>query len=38
LRKIGTEPVAAVFLIELTKLHGRAKLDISVETLLRYDD
>jgi hypothetical protein len=27
-----------VFLIELTKLHGRAKLDISVETLLQYDD
>jgi adenine phosphoribosyltransferase len=38
LRKIGAEPVAAVFLIELTKLHGRAKLDISVETLLQYDD
>jgi adenine phosphoribosyltransferase len=37
LRKIGTEPVAAVFLIELTALNGRAKLDVPVETLLRYD-
>ena len=37
LRKLGTLPVAAVFLIELTKLKGRAKLDIPVETLLRYD-
>ncbi|MGH6914522.1 MAG: adenine phosphoribosyltransferase [Geminicoccales bacterium] len=37
LRKIGTEPVAAVFLIELTALNGRARLDIPVETLLRYD-
>jgi adenine phosphoribosyltransferase len=37
LRKIRTEPVAAVFLIELTALNGRAKLDIPVETLLRYD-
>jgi adenine phosphoribosyltransferase len=37
LRKIGAEPVAAVFLIELTGLNGRAKLDVPVETLLRYD-
>jgi adenine phosphoribosyltransferase len=37
LRKIGAEPVAAVFLIELTFLHGRAKLDVPVETLLQYD-
>jgi adenine phosphoribosyltransferase len=37
LRKLGAEPVAAVFLIELTFLHGRAKLDVPVETLLRYD-
>jgi adenine phosphoribosyltransferase len=37
LRKIGAEPVAAVFLIELTKLNGRAKLDVPVETVLRYD-
>jgi adenine phosphoribosyltransferase len=37
LRKIGAEPVAAVFLIELTKLNGRAKLDVPVGTLLRYD-
>ena len=37
LRKIEAEPVAAGFLIELTKLNGRAKLDVPVETLLRYD-
>lgn len=37
LRKIGAEPVAAVFLIELTKLNGRAKLDVPVEALLPYD-
>jgi adenine phosphoribosyltransferase len=37
LRKLGTVPVAAVFLIELTKLNGRTKLDVPVETLLRYD-
>ena len=37
LRKIKAEPVAAVFLIELTKLNGRAKLDVPVETLLAYD-
>jgi adenine phosphoribosyltransferase len=37
LRKIEVQPVAAVFLIELTKLNGRAKLDVPVETLLKYD-
>lgn len=37
LRKIEAEPVAAVFLIELTKLNGRAKLDVPVEALLQYD-
>ena len=37
LRKIGTEPVATVFLIELTGLNGRAKLDVPVEALLQYD-
>jgi adenine phosphoribosyltransferase len=37
LRKIEVQPVAAVFLIELTKLTGRAKLDVPVETLLKYD-
>jgi adenine phosphoribosyltransferase len=36
LREIGADPVAAVFLIELTFLSGRAKLDVPVETLLRY--
>ena len=29
-------PVAAAFLIELTFLHGRAKLDVPVEALLQY--
>ena len=37
LRKIGAEPVAAVFLIELTFLNGRAKLDVPVEALLQYE-
>ena len=37
LRKIGAKPVAAVFLIELTFLNGRAQLDVPVETLLQYD-
>ena len=37
LRKIEAEPVAAVFLIELTGLNGRAKLDVPVEALLQYD-
>jgi adenine phosphoribosyltransferase len=37
LRKIGAEPVAAVFLIELTFLNGRARLDVPVETVLQYD-
>ena len=37
LRKIGAEPVAAGFLIELTKLNGRARLDVPVETVLQYD-
>ena len=37
LRKIGAEPVAAVFLIELTGLNGRAKLDVPVEALLQYE-
>jgi adenine phosphoribosyltransferase len=37
LRKIGAEPVAAVFLIELTSLNGRAKLDVPVEALLQYE-
>jgi adenine phosphoribosyltransferase len=37
LRKIEVLPVAAVFLIELTKLHGRARLDVPAEALLAYD-
>ena len=37
LRKIGAQPVAAAFLIELTFLHGRAKLDVPVEALLQYE-
>lgn len=37
LRKIGAEPVAAVFLIELTKLNGRTRLDVPVDSVLQYD-
>jgi adenine phosphoribosyltransferase len=36
LRKIGADPVAAVFLIELEQLNGRAALDVPVESLLAY--
>jgi adenine phosphoribosyltransferase len=37
LRKIGAEPVAAVFLIELTGLNGRRRLDVPVESLITYE-
>jgi adenine phosphoribosyltransferase len=37
LRKVGAEPVAAVFLIELTGLKGRKRLDVPVESLITYD-
>jgi adenine phosphoribosyltransferase len=37
LRKVGAEPVAAVFLIELVGLNGRARLDVPVESLISYE-
>jgi adenine phosphoribosyltransferase len=37
LRKIGAEVVAAVFLIELRGLDGRAKMDVPVASVLTYD-
>jgi len=38
LRKIETEVVAAVFLIELTGLGGRERLDVPVDSLLTYSE
>jgi adenine phosphoribosyltransferase len=37
MRKIGTEVAAAVFLIELTGLEGRKKLDIPVRAVLTFE-
>lgn len=37
LRKAGAEVVAAIFLIELIGLNGRAKLDVPVESLITYE-
>lgn len=37
LGKIEVEVAAAVFLIELTELEGRARLGVPVESILRYD-
>ncbi|MGH6913135.1 MAG: adenine phosphoribosyltransferase, partial [Geminicoccales bacterium] len=37
MRKIGTEVAAATFLIELSGLEGRKKLDIPVETVLTFE-
>jgi adenine phosphoribosyltransferase len=37
LRKIGAEVVAAVFLIELRGLDGRAKMGVPVASVLTYD-
>ena len=37
LRKIGAEPCGAAFIIELTGLNGRAKLDLPVTALLQYE-
>ena len=36
LRKVGAEPVGAVFLIELDGLGGRDRLSVPVETVLAY--
>ena len=38
LRQVGGEVVAAAFLIELTFLNGRDKLDVPVTALMQYDD
>jgi adenine phosphoribosyltransferase len=37
LRKVGANPVAAAFLIELADLKGREKLGVEVRSLLTYD-
>lgn len=37
LRKVGGNVAAAACLIELTFLKGRARIDVPVETLIRYD-
>lgn len=37
LRKVGAEPVATAFIVELNFLDGRARLDVPVHSLLRYD-
>ena len=36
-RKVGADVSAAACIVELTFLQGRAKLDVPVETLVRYD-
>lgn len=38
LRQIGAEVRACAFIMELGFLEGRAKLDVPVETLIRYDE
>ena len=38
LRKLGADVKAAAFIIELTFLKGRAKLDVPVRALLEYDE
>ena len=38
LDKTGAEIAVAVFLIELTGLNGRDRLQVPVESLLTYDD
>jgi adenine phosphoribosyltransferase len=35
---VGADVVAAAALIELTFLHGRKKLDVPFEALIKYDD
>ncbi len=37
LRKVGAEPVGALFLIELTQLGGMARLGVPGQALLRFD-
>ncbi|SME89672.1 adenine phosphoribosyltransferase [Tistlia consotensis] len=38
LRSVGAEVAAAAFIIELSFLNGRDKLDLPVHTLISYDD
>jgi adenine phosphoribosyltransferase len=37
IRKVGGEPVGAVFVIELLALHGRGRIDVPVRSVLAYD-
>ncbi len=37
LRQVGADVAAAAFVIELTFLNGRAKLDVPVTSLIQYD-
>ena len=37
LRSIGADVKAAAFIIELTFLNGRERLDVPVESLIAYD-
>lgn len=38
LRKLGADVRGAAFIIELSALKGRARLDVTVDALVRYDD
>ncbi len=38
LRRVGAEVIGAAFIIELTFLGGRARLDLPVTSLVRYDE
>jgi adenine phosphoribosyltransferase len=38
LRKLGADVRGAAFIIELNALKGRARLDVPVDALVRYDD
>ncbi len=38
LRKVGADVRATAFIIELTFLHGRNRLDVPVHTLIAYDE
>jgi adenine phosphoribosyltransferase len=37
IRKVGGEPVGAVFLIELLALHGRRRVNVPIRSVLAYD-
>ncbi len=37
LRELGAEPCAAAFIIELTGLKGRARLDVPITALIQYE-